>query len=791
MPAPPSGTDHAGRPPQRRRSWRRSVDPRRAGAPRWHAESRGEGGQVLVVALVVAIVVVMLSLSAVTQSVDTIGQAAVAGKQVTSTDASEAGISAELTALDAAAKDPSATSFSCPSGATLSSLGFGATYTLSYAATSGQTAPSVSSLEPCTGTVPLSPDTSYLFSSKGDTSAQVTGSHTTLADFYVPSGVTYGADTGDYGEALFAATGANASGGISLTGGDTYSGGAVGCNTGDTFDGNYFSSGYDPSTGTTTTSELSGACAITGNVTVNGNVDLTSGSSVGGDVVATGTVAYSGGAAVGGYVEAEGAVTISDGTIDGAVTSGSTVTISGGPTIKGNIYAAGNVDISDGTIDGTIYAGGTVTVTGSPTISGDIYSGASVDGPGGISVDGGTYQALNAYDGDITYTKHYGKATSAAVSSHSYTITPACDSSYGPSTCSYSLANPTSDFVTPSSVTSAVQAHIAEVSSSVDGAYTTDGTPSSNPTSYASGGSYPFPQLDAGFSTTNTTEVGAWLADTAFCTAATATAPCVESTGGTSLGSYCNVAYPGTPANAECVISDNDCSVSPSDTGSVWALVRNMETDLPFPPLPTVLETDCPFTEVQAYDQNVGGSYSAALYNNLAVIDTAGFDFNTSWGGFSSGTGKTIQLFLIVPWGTAAGSSPSGSATTAGTTDSCALSSSDTGPDIDVASALTDSSHEVEDFLYTPYDICTSGDTSINGRAYAGMGFSAGGTLDLTAADIVPWGVQSSGSGSGSGSGSSTSVVGTPELRCVLGDNASTSSTLPAACNLPPQPSGG
>jgi Tfp pilus assembly protein PilX len=146
------------------------------------ARRRDEQGVALLAAVAITIVVVLLSTAAIEQSVNSLTQSAIANKQVSSTDAAEAGLQAEFKQI-ATQASASSTTFSCPpttptaagNTALVGSGAFGANYTLSYATVNGTT---VSPYTPCTTqqTVTLAAGTTYLVKAAGDTAATTTGS---------------------------------------------------------------------------------------------------------------------------------------------------------------------------------------------------------------------------------------------------------------------------------------------------------------------------------------------------------------------------------------------------------------------------------------------------------------------------------------------------------------------------------------------------------------------------------------------------------------------------------------
>jgi cytoskeletal protein CcmA (bactofilin family) len=687
---------------------------------RWSRKDNDEAGVALVLAVAVAFIVVLVSATAISQSENTLTQSNISGQQVTSIGAAEGGLQSEINSLESAGTTiacPSATTYvtgsgtatTAPSGAT----GFGTqvgSYTIKYAtgATAALAQAATPSACPAANTIPYTSATYYLFQSSGattETKSSVVQSEQAL--LLTPAG--YQQSSG-FPDATYAGTGAvtGTNNTFSVSGGDAYSESGISCGSADTYTGSYVSSGYNPTTGLTAPSVLGGGCSFGGSVYLNGSATFSAGL-IGGDLYATGTVALSGGANVTGSVYAAGSITSTNTgkTIGGNVETGGSY--QGGASVAGNVYAAGAVNITGGTITGNIYAAGTVTISGG-SVTGSIYSGTTTT-LGGVSVTNGhagSVSTIEAY-GNISFTDGALSGGAGDVSSTAYTISQSCTTPYryqGPLTCAYSLSNypANSTFVTYASILAIDTAKITAASLVANPNY--------------SNGSYPYPALI--FDPT------AWTRDTSFCPAATATVPCATTT---SVPLTCNVRTASTPTNAICIITDQNCTAPTQyglNTSSIWQVIANMEVSTA---LPTVLVTDCQLTA----GQNPYEGYSLPLYNNLAIFDTKGFWIsNGLTGGITSPTKATRQLYIIDP-----SSTPStlvGSSNTA-VAPVCAGS----GPDINVQASLSDG--YVQDFLYTPNNICANNTTTvINGKVYAG------GVLTVTAtkwtqtlAAITPW----------------------------------------------------
>ncbi len=129
----------------------------------------------------------------------------------------------------------------------------------------------------------------------------------------------------------------------------------------------------------------------TGDIYVEGDVDIARDATINGNVYAEGNVQLSRDATINGNVYAEGDVQLSRGAvINGDVCAGGNVQLDREATINGNVYAVGNVQLGrDATIDGDVYAGGNVQLGQGATITGDYplaYEGCPLLGIGGITI---------------------------------------------------------------------------------------------------------------------------------------------------------------------------------------------------------------------------------------------------------------------------------------------------------------------------------------------------------------------------------------------------------------------
>jgi hypothetical protein len=176
--------------------------------------------------------------------------------------------------------------------------------------------------------------------------------------------------------------------------------------------------------------------------------------------------------------------------------------------------------------------------------------------------------------------------------------------------------------------------------------------------------------------------------------------------------------------------------------------------------LPTVIQTDCQWT--WGNGALAGLTAGLKLYNNLAIFDTGGFSFTGSFTGVSSGDGNTHQFYAIVPSTPGVNLLPPLAGLPNGEASCTALL---TGPDIIVNAPLTDSGKKIQDFLYTPSNVCSllGSGVAINGRVYAGEmvdAISLGTSVNITAANITPWAAQAPGwTGTGGVTGPATPAV--------------------------------
>jgi cytoskeletal protein CcmA (bactofilin family) len=358
------------------------------------ASGRDERGVALAVALIVAFVVVLLSTAAVSQSVNSITQSAIGGKQVSSTDAAEAGIQDVLgqmspspTVVDPTFVCPSTTNLSAVSGKGSSANGnFQATYSLQYSALPGSPSTALmTALQAnlsgagCNGSSQqLKGGYTYLFSSTGTTTAGVIGSKTEQSEVFVPVNAPFNVGIFAGGDLVSALN-------TTLVGGDTYSGDFSVCVEPTGFQGNFYSSGLHLFGGglpSLTLPSLYVNCEVSKNLYMNNSalLAIAAGGSVGGYIYSTGPVSLAGGVTVGQDVWS----------------SSGPVTLAASSSIAGSIYAGnGGVNLVAGSTSGSIYSTGPVILASHATVNGNIYTTGSVTVPIGATVTGHIYSTTS------------------------------------------------------------------------------------------------------------------------------------------------------------------------------------------------------------------------------------------------------------------------------------------------------------------------------------------------------------------------------------------------------------
>ena len=662
------------------------LTPSRPSTPRSPKIRRyDERGVMMVVALAVATVTLLLSTVAITETINGITQSGIAAKQVSSVDAAEAGIQYELSQITANVK-ASASSFSCAATTPLGMSGaYRASYSLRYAMITNSAA----------GTTP----TATPVACSGSVSLQSGTNYLIVSTGTTTAGVV--------GSRTLKAL-------IYVPSGVTYA----------------KSSSYVESLFAGVDIEGGGSFSLSGGGTYTGYVgDCGSDWTYGGDYYASGgsipspfsssnaPSTFTGACRVSGnlYVNNTNGVTITEGSgVGGSVFSGGPVSLSGGAGIANDLWATGAVDLS-GTVGGNIDAGGNVSLT-SATVNGAVYS------TGSVSITSGTYNNIFAN----------GKVTIDGGANVQGTIY---------STGGVQIPNGT--------------VHAIEDQSGPSTSVTYAGA-GNGPLYYAGGVTVSYPSWGGPTSKSTTIPPGFPLpvqATTISNTVATAMVTAANEANGTTTGTTPTVSFPTLNYDQASWLNNSTfcgaarCTTSTmnfyADGTNCSLLQQQLQAMTITGVRPTVIQTSCQVSS------SVLGYGALALQGNLAIFDSSGFDFPTSFGGIQSGDGNSHQFFAIVP--------SSAYATSSSLPSSEMQCDGLTGPDINVTVGLTDSSNLIQDFLYTPASVCsTGGNGTVNGRVYAGQLTNFGSNYHESFYDIAPFAAQTGGSG---GSTAGTPVV--------------------------------
>jgi len=129
----------------------------------------------------------------------------------------------------------------------------------------------------------------------------------------------------------------------------------------------------------------------TGDIYVEGDVNIARDTTITGSVYAEGDIELARDATITGNVCAEGNITLNEGAvINGSVCAGGYVQLNQGAAINGDVYAGGDVQLNQGaTITGDVHAGGDVQLSQGATITGDYplpYEGCPLLGVGDIVI---------------------------------------------------------------------------------------------------------------------------------------------------------------------------------------------------------------------------------------------------------------------------------------------------------------------------------------------------------------------------------------------------------------------
>jgi cytoskeletal protein CcmA (bactofilin family) len=129
----------------------------------------------------------------------------------------------------------------------------------------------------------------------------------------------------------------------------------------------------------------------TGDIYVEGDVNIARDTTITGSVYAEGDIELARDATITGNVCAEGNITLNEGAvINGTVCAGENVYLHSEAIINGDVHAVGNVDLdARATINGDVYVGGDVDLDHGSTITGDYplaYGGCPLLGTGDIII---------------------------------------------------------------------------------------------------------------------------------------------------------------------------------------------------------------------------------------------------------------------------------------------------------------------------------------------------------------------------------------------------------------------
>jgi hypothetical protein len=651
-----------------------------------------ERGAALAVAVGIAFVVMLLGMAAITATVSSVTQSGIAAGQVTSTDAAEAGLQYLLAQIETASLDRRS-SFSCtpPRLAT-------ATITTRCVAlnadevtlVSAGPAPAVTRLLsrcPCRGKLPLTAGAAWVVQATGISTRGGPLGMKTLQALISPDGVVTGG-----GKVAIAASTAKYEKSAAFSealfaGGDVSGDGVLKLIGGNTYSGRQSrcdSSGDDLS-GEASLAQASVATLSSLVTSFTGACDV-----------------------AGNLYEADAAgLAITSGEVGQSAYSAGPLRLSGDTAIGGSAYADGPVALSSGVrIAGSVYSGdgsSGITMAKEASVTGDLYSGGPVSVSG--QVDGSIFA-----DGPVTLTD--ANVTGSVYSAGQVALEAGTigGSVYADKAVTLSKAAKVSGKIlasgtggepgalkskplqdTSASILSAVSTTLLAAANSVNG--TKSGTTA------------------AVVAPTLTYDPGAWSADSDFCGATVCKADSVNFV-----------------TNNDCNLSSRNGKSTRLDPNSVWTVIKGLESPRA---QPTVLQTNCEFS----WGDSKEGA-SLPLDANLAIFDSSGFTFGRDMsGGISSGDGRPHQFYAIVPT----------SAYLETATSSCDQSG---GPDVDIEAPLTDSGDNIQDFVYTPANVCsTSGLVDTYGRVYAGDNVVASSDWDQTFSDIAPWAITTAATG--------------------------------------------
>lgn len=334
---------------------------------------RGDRGAAMIVALLLVVMVVLIGVTAVSETLDSDYQAAVTLKAVQVVAAGRAGVDAEVANLEEEAS--AGQSLTCSAGGQVNGVGSGAAnaasaegYTMMYYAedtTSASNAmndlgsPTTRSSCPATIAEPAAKTWYLAVEAIGSTPSHAYNSAKPSTAVLQLTKVA----SSSFNDAAFTGEDFTPSGNFNMYLGTapamTYTAGPLTCqNTANYLAGDVWVESDSSSPGT------SGSCVIDGNLYVNGSLSLSASTTVEGTIFATGNVTLvSGSFAIGGIV-ADGSVTI-----NGSATT--TIAPYNGTLGDGDVLAQGNIELlgdnNGSSVANYAYsAGGTVTNDGTP-----------------------------------------------------------------------------------------------------------------------------------------------------------------------------------------------------------------------------------------------------------------------------------------------------------------------------------------------------------------------------------------------------------------------------------------
>lgn len=154
-------------------------------------------------------------------------------------------------------------------------------------------------------------------------------------------------------------------------------------------------------------------------VQVGGNVNLSSGGNIQGKVITNGSFTASGGVTVSGNISAQGAVSLSSGTYSGNIVTGSDLSLNGSASVSGSADVGGASNLTSGSIGSYLKSIGNVFLNWGTSIRGYLRTCGAISVP--------SYAAISSFvsdykDGSNGVTaSNIGLATPSAAASASFT----------------------------------------------------------------------------------------------------------------------------------------------------------------------------------------------------------------------------------------------------------------------------------------------------------------------------------------------------------------------------------